>query len=593
MSSPPPQWQRGDVAEARQVMDGRGGRPLWPMVRFMVATTLIMIPLGGIQSWSRLKQVVSAYLGWKAGAAGHERTGGDVMDVNVVAWFSFGVSMLFFGRLMEEMRNPKFVVMIGAVIGGAGLILASLCTSLVGFIFCYGVLLGAACGTYIVPLFYVAKCFPHTSGVLMGFASACFASGELVQNVITAVLLRLDEMPGEDDVVEYEVYKRLPFALRLLALYYASALFAGAVCLPDPKEVMLRVQFEAQYHLLQRGRPRSQTLTGSTNDPAFDGPNAAEENTRTGLRHVRDLVEKLCCGQGGIYTGYPLVREWWFWLLPVMTFCTYVSGTLVTQNYSDIRLQVVASTAEDDTFDAEIWARVASIAGRLIWGMVSDAAGYHYALMGVSVTSGAFCLSYPFVRNNGLFHMWSAIIFFAWSGNPAIVPAFVSEMLGGNEFSVYYPLVALGACFGIGVGYAVSDSFVDTLGTPTLVVMAALMGLSNIAIFPVRYFRTPSEEQQITSGKWPSGSQEQVSNKDRQSEQTQSGGIENQNSGAMQRGHARSNSSSSQQFDFPPAGGVSDLNRQFSRPIPDVFRTEVCRHKGRVVQPFQSKNTKF
>eukprot|EP00754_Rhynchopus_humris_P036683 Rhum_TRINITY_DN18777_c0_g1::Rhum_TRINITY_DN18777_c0_g1_i1::g.168385::m.168385 len=493
----------GQYAPA-QVMDGRGGRPLWPMLRFMFGTVLIMVPMGGIHSWARLKYIVTAYLQWKSGAK-QSVTVDDMSAVNVSAWIACSVSMLFLGRLTAELRYPKIVVLIGASIGGVGLLLSSMCTSLVGLIFCYGVFTGVACGAYIVPLYYVIQCFPHTSGVLIGFTTACFSAGEIVQNQIAAYLLDLSSLPGEDSTIPYEVYKRLPWLFRSLSLIYVCCLVVGTVALPDPKEVMLRVQFDARYN--------------------FDG--AAQHVPSPTSHHLR-LSQLFSRGEppanspswnkDGLLARYPLVKQWYFWLLPLMAFITFFAGSLVTTNAAGIRERVVAGGGTDDSFDSEKWAHVSGLAGRLAWGLVADALGYHYALVGSACLSGSFILSYGFVRNISLFHMWTCCVWFSWAGAPAVIPTAVGEIIrdgmNAEHFAFYYPLVFLGSGFGLAAAYAVRTKFLSLLDdelTGTLVALAFIVGTAALFMFPVRYYRTPGSsgsEHPVSSGRWNSGSQE-------------------------------------------------------------------------------------
>eukprot|EP01059_Diplonema_ambulator_P013116 TRINITY_DN23644_c0_g1_i1.p1 TRINITY_DN23644_c0_g1~~TRINITY_DN23644_c0_g1_i1.p1 ORF type:complete len:554 (+),score=72.54 TRINITY_DN23644_c0_g1_i1:66-1664(+) len=436
----------------RQLKEGLEERPVLPMLRFVLGTVLVMTPLGQILCWGRLKVTLQRYLEYKSDSSIES-----MQSVNVCMWMAFAVSIAAFGRLVEASRSPKSVVLVGSATGGLALMLSSLCTSVASLTICYGILFGVACGAYIVPLYYVTQSFPHTLGVMIGFATSCFATGEIVTYYFMGYLLDLTQLPlNDEEEIPYENFKHVPSMFRYSAMLFMCSVLVGGFLLPEPKEIM--VHGVVQYSPFISFQPEEE------NRPRF-----------------------------------AKVKKWYFWLLPTMTYISFTAGTLVAMNYVDVGVRLT-SISRDTASKIGDWAVISGIIGRLIWGLIADAFGYHNALLAVGVSMASLVLSFGFIHNTGLFHFWSCLLYFAWSGNAAVLPTTVAELFGSTDFTLHFSITYAAAAGGILSAALLSTPFTDSFdnGQASLMVMAFIIGTGNMLIFPLRYYNDKDDAEHLS-----------------------------------------------------------------------------------------------
>lgn len=141
---------------------------------------LLQVCLGAIYSWSLFNQPLMDKFGW---------TKEQVVMTYSIAIFVFAFATIFSGRLNDKI-GPKKVAMIGGVLYGTGMIVASFATSLPMLYIGYGVLAGAGVGfAYVTPLSTCVKWFPEKKGFITGIAVGAFGGGSLVfKSVIMSFL---------------------------------------------------------------------------------------------------------------------------------------------------------------------------------------------------------------------------------------------------------------------------------------------------------------------------------------------------------------------------------------------------------------------
>ncbi len=172
---------------------------------------LLQLCLGAIYSWSLFNQPLMDKFGWSSS---------EVVMTFSIAIFCFAASTLISGRLQDRI-GPKKVAMIGGLLYGGGLLLASQAESLGMLYFAYGVLAGAGVGfAYVCPLATCVKWFPEKKGLINGIAVGAFGLGALV---FKSVIVYLLETVGVSDAFLY------------LGLIYAVLVLIGAQFLRVPE----------------------------------------------------------------------------------------------------------------------------------------------------------------------------------------------------------------------------------------------------------------------------------------------------------------------------------------------------------------------
>ena len=295
---------------------------------------------------------------------------------------------------------------------------------------------------------------------MMGFATSTFAAGELLGDFVFGQLLGLSELPATTaTVVAYDVFKKIPNMFRVFAVIYFISTLLGTLILPDPKEVMLRVRLHGLLEVPEK-----------TNDVDGDVQGVA----RTAKYYQAIFRKRL----------YVL-------LLPVMTITMSACGSLVIDNTSQIGLRI-NNLSDDSVTTAATWATLSGVVGRLVWGVVADAVGYHLTMGCISILTGALYFSFSYTKIAGFFQLWTCMMSFAFAGNFATIPTAVTELFGREQFSIYFPIAYFGIAFGVAISCGQSSNLVSSLNDgsrTTIVVLSFIVGFSNLLIFPLRYLR--------------------------------------------------------------------------------------------------------
>ncbi len=141
---------------------------------------LLQVCLGAIYSWSLFNQPLMDKYGW---------TKDQVVLTYSLAIFIFAASTLISGRLVDQ-YGPKKIAIIGGVLYGSGMMLASIASSLPMLYIAYGVLAGAGVGfAYVCPLSTCVKWFPNRKGFITGIAVGSFGAGSIVFKSVISFFL--------------------------------------------------------------------------------------------------------------------------------------------------------------------------------------------------------------------------------------------------------------------------------------------------------------------------------------------------------------------------------------------------------------------
>jgi MFS family permease len=113
---------------------------------------------------------LAVYLEPMSEASGWSRAG--ISSAMTLDFLVMGVAGFGWGAVSDRF-GPRIVVLIGAVLLGAGLVLASMATSLIAFQLAYGVLVGLAAGAFFAPMIAtVTTWFETNRGLAVSLVSA-------------------------------------------------------------------------------------------------------------------------------------------------------------------------------------------------------------------------------------------------------------------------------------------------------------------------------------------------------------------------------------------------------------------------------------
>src|SRR5512136_594008 len=135
----------------------------------VLGAILVQLCLGAIYAWSVFRKPIEVCYGCTPSQA-------SLPFSFVLVFFALGTIL---GGRLQDRYGPKIVAIIGGVLLGAGMILASFATSsLVMMVSAYGVISGIGIGfAYSCPIAAGVKWFPDKRGLITGLAVAGFGAG--------------------------------------------------------------------------------------------------------------------------------------------------------------------------------------------------------------------------------------------------------------------------------------------------------------------------------------------------------------------------------------------------------------------------------
>lgn len=310
----------------------------------------------------------------------------------------FALSMIISGRVQDKI-GPKATAVWGAVLLGAGMLVASKADTLFYFVLGFGILGGIGIGAaYVCPIAACVKWFPDKRGLVTGLAVAGFGAGGLVFTPLANYFI------SAYGIMDTFVY---------LGLIFFFSIILGSRFLAAP--------------------PASYCPTGW--------------NPPKNLENGREKKE-LTPGQ--------MLKTRQFWILWITYFFGCTAGLLVIMNITNIWQSISAASFPNiwSEIPAEIMAEILAAGatavmavsifnslGRIIWGKLSDSLGREKTLAIIFV----LCALSMFALNSfpvyGAFVAAVAAVGFSFGGFLALYPAVIADRFGVKNVGANYGLM--------------------------------------------------------------------------------------------------------------------------------------------------------
>jgi MFS family permease len=384
-----------------------------------------MACLGTVYAWSVYTQPLQAAFGWTSTQATAPFS---------IAIFFLGVGAVIGGR-WQDRAGPRRVALTGALLWGAGNLLAGLGTARFGagwLYFTYGVMGGLGLGLgYVTPVAAVTKWFPDRRGLGSGLVVGGFGLGAFLY----AHLLR--SLPAFSGTPSPASASAVLEAFTASGVAFAILGGAGALLLRDP--------------------------------PAPSPASAAEMPA------------------GYDFTPGLMVRTPQFWAAFAMLFLNVTAGILFISNAVPIMREVTGTTL---AVAAGVYGTIAlaNALGRFLWGAVSDRVGRRAAFAAIYLLQIAVFLVV------GRFHsLWTvaplfALVLLCYGGGFGVMPSLVADWFGTRHLGVNYGwvLLAWSAAGVVGPGFVAAVK--DRTGTyaGALPATAVLLGVAVLLTIFVR-----------------------------------------------------------------------------------------------------------
>ncbi len=371
-------------------------RGRWGLV---IAALLLQLSLGAVYAWSVFSSALQKAEPFK------------LSKVEATLPFEVAIGMIFIGTFLggriQDRRGPRTVAVIGAVIYGIGVIIASLARSgdqLWLLVLGYGVLAGFGLGlAYIVPIAMLQKWFPDRRGLITGLAVGGFGFGAVVTAPIAQALVRRN--PDEPTAVF------LPLGIAYLVFSVAGALFF-------------------------RNPPAGYEVPGYT--PATTGK----------------VVDS-----GKDYTQGEAVRTWqWYALAAILTLAVLAGISLISQaaaSFADIAGYTTLAAAAAVGFLG-----LFNGAGRIFWAAMSGRIGRMPTFVAILALEGICLLLIPRVHNPVLFFILAAVVYLCYGGAFGTMPATAGDFFGVKNAGGIYGLMLIGWSLGGVVGPLIAAALI-------------------------------------------------------------------------------------------------------------------------------------
>ncbi len=379
-----------------------------PMNRWWVVlgAVLIQFCLGAIYAWN----IFATQL-----VAGYGYTGRQTQLIFGVGLAAFSILMILTGRVIGRF-TPRQIALTGGLVLGLGYVLGSFVVeSFPLLLLSIGLIGGAGIGiAYVIPIAVGVKWFPDRKGLLTGLAVAGFGFGAMVWINLAGSWAGLLERLGVGGVF---FWYGIAFALLVLL---------GSLWMVDP--------------------PAGYRPAGWTPPQPAAGKAAPVELGPVGM-----------------------LRTWQFYLIWMLFMSGSLAGLMVIGCIGLFAEATLESVGLDALAVAAtvslVWGVFGSIgngAGRIAWGMISDAIGRRVAVCLMFLVQGLVLLAfYPMGFSPWLLYFGAAVIGFNFGGTLALFPAVTADVFGSKNMGKNYGWVFTAYGFGGIVGPYLGGWFGD------------------------------------------------------------------------------------------------------------------------------------
>jgi len=371
--------------------------------------------------------------------------------------FEVAIGMIFIGTFIggriQDRRGPRTVALVGGVIYGLGVILASFAhdhSQLWLLVAGYGVISGFGLGlAYIVPIAMLQKWFPDKRGLITGLAVGGFGFGAVLTAPVAQRLIDANK--------DVPTRSFLPLGIGYLVL----ALLGASVF---------------------RNPPAGYAVPGYV--PATTGRvvDSGRDYTQSEALHTPQ----------------------WYLLTAILTLNVVAGISLISQ--------AAASATDIAGYTKAGAATVVGIlaffngGGRIIWAAASDKIGRMPSFAAMLGLSGVSLLLLPHASNGAFFFVLAAIIYLCYGGAFGTMPATAGDYFGVKNAGGIYGLMIIAWSLGGVIGPVIASALIGSgkhYGTAyTTIAIIAL--LSVVLPFITRMPRTRHSATEGSLGAKPS-----------------------------------------------------------------------------------------
>lgn len=376
------------------------------------ASCLINLCIGSLYAWSVFATPMAQYLS--------SVTGSEVASLAIIFTIANAVGpiTMISGGFINDKIGPKWVIFIGGILFGLGMIASGFAKSVAALLLTYGLGVGLGVGlVYGCTVSNSVKFFPDKRGLVGGIATASYGSSSVIIPIVANALI--------DNFDVTTAFKILGAAM--LVIICVSAFFIKT-CPKDFKPE----DWEPPAPKAGKKAPADKDWKAMLKDPVF---------------YVMILM--LCCGA--------------------------FSGLMVTSQASPVAQNMVGMTAAQAAVVVSVLA-IFNTLGRIVAGFISDKIGSVNTILGVFLAS-VLGLGLLFVSGEGsvaTFYIGICIVGFCFGSIMGIYPGFTASQFGARNNSVNYGIMFIGFAAAGYFGPTIMSSIYASAGAYQTAFLAAM-----------------------------------------------------------------------------------------------------------------------
>lgn len=353
----------------------------------LVASCLINLCIGALYAWSVFVSPMAEHISSVQGLSGEQAiTASSLAIVFSIANMVGPITMIGGGKLVDKI-GPRWVITIGGIWFGIGMILSGFSTNTTMLIIGFGLCCGLAMGmTYGCTVSNCVKFFPDKRGLVGGLTTASYGLSSVIVPIIANKII------SETDVTM--AFKILGAAIVVIVVV------ASLAVIPCP------------------------------NGFIPEGYNPPVQSSKSSVKD---------------YTWQEMLKTPVFYIMIIMMCCGAFMGMMIISQASPIAQKQVLMSAGEASLVVSVLA-LFNTGGRILGGIISDKIGQIKTLMLLLLSSivGLFSLVITKEGSIATFYLGVCIIGLCFGGFMGIYPGFTNERFGAKYSSVNYGIMFIG-----------------------------------------------------------------------------------------------------------------------------------------------------
>ena len=386
----------------------------------LIAGCLVNLCIGSLYSWSVFSTPMADYLNNLNGLTGAAAVTGSSLSIVFTLTNIVAPTLIIFGGLFNDRFNPKWIIFVGGIFFGLGMMLSSIATSAGFLCFGYSLFCGMGSGlSYSSTVNTAVSFFPDKRGLIGGICTATYGFSSVITPLIANRLI--------NTVGIIKTFRILGVAYWILIC--GSAMF----------------------------------LTKCPADYVPAGWNPPLVNNRVNAKKDYTTKEMVCTSD--------------FYIMFLLLLCGAFAGSMAISQAAQIAQTMVGMTASAAAVVVSVLAMF-NAAGRVLSGFVSDKIGRGNTLLIACIAAIAATLALIFFGegNTVVFVICISVIGYCFGSFLGVYPGYTVDRFGSKYSGLNYGIMFIG--FGVAGSCAplIATKIFSSLGSyrPAFVVAAAI-----------------------------------------------------------------------------------------------------------------------